>query len=299
MCVYYKDRPEWLQLSIESMLNQTVPPGEILIVEDGVLPQSLETVIRTFTEKYPRVFHIITLETNQGLGAALHAGLAECSNELVARMDSDDISKSDRLEKQLSAFESDPELSIVGSSVDEFIDDPDHVVSRRVLPENHEDIIRFAHRRNPFNHPSIMFKKSDVLLCGNYQPFHLLEDYYLWVRMLSRGKKAKNLPESLLYMRISRDFYKRRGGLQYYISIFHLRTYMYRYGFSNFRDYLFGIVGHFIICMIPNRIRRWAYQNLARKPGNLSEKHIADPSKMTRRRPSVRPEKITDITHRL
>lgn len=280
MCVYYKDRPEWLRSSIESMLDQTLPPDEIVIVKDGRLSEELDSIIRIYVQKYPHVFHIIALETNQGLGNALRSGLAICRNEFIARMDSDDISKPNRLERQVAAFEADPELSIVGSSVDEFIDAPDRIVSRRVLPDEYNDIVKFAYMRNPFNHPSVMFKKSDVLLCGNYIPFYLLEDYYLWVRMLANGKKARNLPESLLLMRVSRDFYKRRGGFRYYTSIFRLRLYMYNCGYSDLPDFIFGIMSHFIICMMPNHMRRWAYQNLARKPSHLPVSHPKTPERI-------------------
>ena len=167
MSVYYKENPEWLRQSIESMLNQTIITNDFVIIKDGKLTNELDDVISEYYEKYPDIFHIIELESNVGLGSALAIGVEECKNELIARMDSDDISIKDRCERQLKKFGEQPELDIVGSSVAEFIDDTDNIQAYRILPETDEEIKEFARRRNPFGHPSVMLRKSKVSSIGS------------------------------------------------------------------------------------------------------------------------------------
>lgn len=160
LSVYRKEKKDYLLSSIKSILNQSSIPNEIVIVEDGPLDEELDNLINTFIKKYPKLFKIVKLEKNVGLGLALNEGLKACSFELVARMDTDDIAKKLRFEKQLQEFESNPQLSIVGTNTDEFISDPANVISRRVVPEKNEDILKFSRRRSPFNHPTVMYKKN-------------------------------------------------------------------------------------------------------------------------------------------
>ena len=215
MSVYYKENPEWLRQSIESMLNQTIITNDFVIIKDGKLTKDLDDVISEYYEKYPDIFHIIELESNVGLGPALAIGVEECKNELIARMDSDDISIKDRCERQLEKFGEQPELDIVGSSVAEFIDDTDNIQAYRILPETDEEIKKFARRRNPFGHPSVMLRKSKTLEAGNYRSYYLIEDYDMWIRMIEHEARCYNFQEILVFMRVSTDFYKRRGGLKY------------------------------------------------------------------------------------
>lgn len=129
MSVYYKEKPEYLSLSIESMLNQTVKPDEFIIVKDGPLTTELDEVINNFVTAYPKTFNIIVNETNLGLGPALAKGIENSKNELIARMDSDDYVVSTRCERQLEKFREDPKLGMVGSYEAEFVDDIDNVIS--------------------------------------------------------------------------------------------------------------------------------------------------------------------------
>ena len=146
MSLYVKEQPEYLRLAIDSMINQTVAPDEIVIVEDGPLNDELYRVIDDYTQQYPDIFNIVVNERNLGLGLALNEGLEVCKNELVARMDTDDISKPERCEKQLRIFEENPDLSIVGAFVDEFYFSPEQIVSVRAVPKKQKDIYDFAKR---------------------------------------------------------------------------------------------------------------------------------------------------------
>ena len=158
MSVYYKENPEWFDKSIECMFEQTIKPSEFILVEDGPLTNELYEVVEKYKKEYPNEFNVIAIEKNVGLGPALKRGVEECSCEYIARMDSDDYCLPERIEKELKIFEQDPEIGIVGTNVSEFMDSIDNVICNVILPEKNEEIIKFSKKRNPFRHPSVMFK---------------------------------------------------------------------------------------------------------------------------------------------
>lgn len=265
MSVYYKEKPEYLREALHSMLSQTVPPSEILLVQDGPLTPELERVLDEEEALNPGVFARVPLERNMGLGNALRIGVEKCRYELIARMDTDDIACPARCEKQLRAFAQDPGLDICGTMIDEFEQSPDKVVSRRVLPCTHEEILAFSKKRNPFNHMTVMFKKSAVLAAGNYQEVNLIEDYYLWVRMLLRGAKSCNLPESLVYARVGAGMMERRGGLSYWKKIAAGRNKIRRTGYIGWGTYLQILAVQFVFCIVPVSLREKLYHTFLRK----------------------------------
>ena len=163
MSLYAKEKAEYFSQSMESILNQTVLPDEIVIVKDGPLTEELEKTLDGFVSANPSLYKTVPLETNRGLGLALAEGMLHCTNELVARMDTDDISRSDRFEKQLAEFEADPELDICGSHIIEFEDSPEHVVCKRTVPLDDADIKKYQKKRDGFNHQAVMFKKEAVI----------------------------------------------------------------------------------------------------------------------------------------
>lgn len=269
MSVYYKENPEWLRQSIESMLNQTIITNDFVIIKDGKLTNELDEVISEYYEKYPDIFHIIELESNVGLGSALAIGVEECKNELIARMDSDDISIKDRCERQLEKFREQPELDVIGSNIAEFIEDINNVQAYRILPQTDEEIKKFARRRNPFGHPSVMLKKSKVLEAGNYRSYYLVEDYDMWVRMIENGANCYNFEEILVFMRISKDFYKRRGGIKYLNSILKFKKEQFNNGFYSKKDFIVSSFAHIVMCLIPNKMRDLLYRRVLRKKQNI------------------------------
>lgn len=269
MSVYYKEKPEWIRQSIESMLNQTIITNDFIIIKDGKLTNELDDVISEYYEKYPDIFHIIELENNVGLGTALAIGVEECKNELIARMDSDDISIKDRCERQLEKFREQPELDVIGSNIAEFIDDINNVQAYRILPQTDEEIKKFARRRNPFGHPSVMLKKSKVLEAGNYRSCYLVEDYDMWVRMIENGANCYNFEEILVFMRISEDFYKRRGGIKYLNSILKFKKEQFNNGFYSKKDFIVSSFAHIVMCLMPNKMRDLLYRKVLRKKPNI------------------------------
>jgi len=264
LSVYYKEKPCFLAASLDSIFSQSLRSKEIVLVKDGILTPELEQIISQYQSTYPEL-KVIPLSQNRGLGEALNEGLKHCSYELVARMDTDDIAKPHRFEKQIEIFRNNPYLNVVGAWIDEFEGTITNVISARKLPEHHEDIISFAKSRCPINHPVVMFKKQSVIDAGGYIHFPLFEDYYLWVRMLLNGAKFYNIQESLLFFRSSPDVYMRRGGFKYAVNEFRLQKKIRQLKFITQYVFLKNISIRFIIRVIPNKLRTLFYKKLLRR----------------------------------
>ena len=270
MSVYSKEKPDYFQQAIMSMLSQTEPPSQFVIVCDGPLTSELEKVLSRFIEDdADNLFEIVRLEHNSGLGQALNAGLQKCSYRYVARMDSDDVSVSDRCERQLREMEA-KGLQLISGSVIEFSGSIDNAISIREVPLESLQILEFAKKRNPFNHPGVMFDKEAVESVGGYQPFYLLEDYYLWIRMLISGCKARNLSTPVVYMRADEGMYVRRGGIKYVKSQLRLLRYMKSVGLITWYELLLMAVIRTISCIVPSWLRKQLYGVFVRTEARVS-----------------------------
>lgn len=263
LSLYYKENSEYLRQSLDSIFNQTLKPDEVVLVEDGPLTTELYNIINEYIKRFP-IIKIVPLARNSGLGNALKEGLKYCTNDIIARMDTDDISKPDRFQKQISFLDKHPEIDVVGAWIDEFINDISNVVSIRKLPETNDEIYDFGKKRNPINHPVVMFRKKAVEAAGGYLPFYLFEDYYLWVRMLLNGSRFYNIQESLLYFRSSHEMFYRRGGIKYaYVECKFYLT-LFRLGYINIAETIINISIRFFTRILPNKVRRWIYKNIIR-----------------------------------
>lgn len=265
MSLYKKERPEYLRLALDSMINQTIMPDEIVLVEDGTLTDELYSVVREYKEKYPKFIHIVINKTNLGLGLALNEGLKACHNELVGRMDTDDISKPDRCEKQLKRFEEKPELAIVGSHIDEFVGSPDNVISQRRVPTSSEEIYEYAKKRAAFNHPAVMYRKSAVLAEGGYADLKRNQDVDLFGRMLFKGYKAGNIDEALLWFRSSDELAARRKSWENTKSYIATIKKFWKMGYSSFTDYAMVAVAQMGMYIMPVKLQNWVYKKFLRK----------------------------------
>lgn len=262
MSLYKKEKPAYLRLAIDSMLNQTVKPDEIVLVEDGPLTEELYTVLDEYGDKLTRVRN----EKNLGLGLALNVGLKVCRNELVARMDTDDISKPERCAEQLRYFEQHPETDIVGGDIAEFIGDKSNTVGTRVVPQTNEEIREYMKKRCALNHMSVMYKKTSVQAAGGYQDWFWNEDYYLWIRMWLNGAVFANTGTVLVDVRVGEEMYQRRGGEKYFKSEKGLQDYMLEHKMINRTTYLENVAKRFIVQkMLPNSVRGWVFRTFARK----------------------------------
>ena len=266
MSIYYKENPEWFRVALDSVINQTLKPNEIVLVEDGKLTEELYQVIDEYKSKYRNLFNIVPLEKNSGLGEALRVGVLNCSNELIARMDTDDIARNDRFEKQVQFLKENPDVDVVGSWISEFENNPDEIISYRQLPTSCEEIYKFGQFRSPVNHMTVIYKKTAVLNAGNYQTFKNIEDYYLWARMLKNGAKFANISECLVNVRAGNAMFKRRANLTYFWnSEFPLHTELYKMHYISFKQYLRNICSKFLLRAIPEWAMAIVYQKFLRK----------------------------------
>lgn len=263
MSVYKKELPENLRESISSMMSQTIPPDDFVLYCDGKLTDELYLEIERLKQKYS-VLNIIYNDVNLGLGKALSVGINYCKNDIVARMDSDDIAKPERMELQLEAFNK-YNADIVSGTIEEFDGDISNVTNIKKVPEKDSEIKEYAKRRNPFNHPCVAFRKQQVYMAGNYQVCPYFEDYWLWIRMLAKGCKGYNIQNSILYMRGGSELYKRRGGINYTACALSFRKMVKRSGYCSIKDYILSCTGHILFGIVPNKIRMFFYSNVLRK----------------------------------
>jgi len=260
MSLYINEKPEYLRLAIDSMLNQTVVPDEIIMVEDGPLTDELYAVLG----EYPMLLRVKN-KINIGLGLALNTGLNECRNELVARMDTDDCSKPDRCEKLLARFAEKPYLAIVGSHIDEFEREPSNVISQRIVPIVSEEIYDFAKKRSAFNHPTVMYSRTAVLSNNGYANLKRNQDIDLFGRMLFGGYKAENIDEALLWFRSSDELAKRRKSWQNTWSYIATIRKFWKMGYSSFADYLMVGIAQTALYLMPIKVQNFVYKKFLRK----------------------------------
>lgn len=262
--VYGKETPENLSLCLDSVFMQTRRADEVVLVMDGPLPKPLLHVAAHYQNNHDEM-KLVELSENHGLGLALNAGLHHCMGDLVARMDSDDICMPNRLAVQIDYMEQHPDCDVLGGWVKEFTGDIAHTTSTRRLPEHHADIVRFGRRRNPMNHPTVMFRREAVERVGGYHNVYLFEDYDLWVRMIIDGAHFHNLPIPLLHFRTSPEFFRRRGGLRYMLSEIRLQQSFQSVGYINRWQMTTNIMMRAIVRLLPTSWRRKFYFSMLRK----------------------------------
>lgn len=264
ICVYEKDDPRHFRFALQSIIDQTVVPDEILIVADGPLNDSLSSVIDDFRSVYPDIIRIVQLETNQGLGAALQTGVIECFHDIVARMDADDVAVSDRFERQLEYLSSNHNVDVVGGYIGEFQDDCEKIDHVRKIPLEADDVESFSRFRCPTNHVTVMFRRESVLKAGNYRSLRSQQDYELWMRMLSQGYTIENIPEVLVLCRAGDDMYTRRGGLDYARIDYIVQRESLQLGAITRIEFIRNLLLRIPLRLIPNKLRGAIYKFILR-----------------------------------
>lgn len=265
MSVYKNDHPQYFKNAVNSIYSsQTVRPEEIILVVDGPVPDILTDAINELVQEIP-ILQILELKQNMGHAIARQTGLEAAKNELIAIMDADDIAVPKRFELQLKIFESNPDISVVGGIINEFIDTPENIVGTRVCPEQDNDIKDYLKSRCPMNLVTVMFRKSDIQAVGGYMNWYCEEDYYLWIRLALAGYKFHNINENLVNVRVGQEMYRRRGGVRYFKSEARLQKYMYTNNLISFLRYLYNVLIRFVVqVMLPNSIRGLVFQKFAR-----------------------------------
>lgn len=216
LSLYYKENPTALAQCFESIwTKQTLQPTEIILVLDGPIGDELNACVQHWQSQIGSVLKVTPLEQNVGLGKALNKGLKHCSHEWIFRMDTDDICKPDRFEKQVKFIESHPDVVLFGGQILEFDQTPSDAAVLKSVPTEHQEIVKFALKRCPFNHMTVAYKKSVIEKLGGYQHHLFMEDYNLWLRVIANGFEVANLPDILLYARVGNGMHARRKGYEY------------------------------------------------------------------------------------
>ena len=245
MAVYFGDRPEWLNQALRSIMNQTLVPQEVILVQDGEINFQLIEIINKYKKKI-NLKHLI-LDNNSGLSKALNYGLKKTKFELIARVDSDDINVKNRFEIQYDYMSKNLDVAALGTWISEFKDDPSAEKTVRKVPLRMDEIVQFSKTRSPMNHPSIMFRKKDILDVGCYdENLRNRQDHDLWVRLIQNNKKIVNISEILVNVRVSNDFYKRRSGLKHFIIDYKLTKSFLKIGFINRYEFIYIVLLKFI-----------------------------------------------------
>lgn len=280
MSVYAKEKPEYFKEALESVINQTMSPDEILVIKDGPLTVELEAVIADVQELLEEKRHMLEADGDMGktiprlrthqfgenaqLGRALKKGVELCEHELIARMDTDDIACPDRFEKQYAYMLEHPQTAAVGGYIEEFCEETGFL-NVKTMPVGYEDLERYARFRNPLNHMTVMLRKEAILKAGNYRHYPLLEDYDLWSRVLAEGYHIDNLSEILVRARVGKELYGRRGGLDYCKRYLGLRKEQKKLGLTTSFEWLVACVLTIAVTVIPSWARKQVYQKILRK----------------------------------
>lgn len=261
--VYEKEKPYNLRKSLLSSYRQTIRPTEIVLVCDGELTQELYDEIEQIKSEIP-ILKVYQLSSNVGSGPASCFGVKKCNTDLIARMDSDDYSEETRFEKQIKAFEENPNLIMVGTNI---LEKNTEFTAFKTVPEKTEEIREYSKFRNPFNNPSSMMKKEYILKVGNYRKFRYLEDYDLTMRLIHDNptKDFLNIQEPLVIMQTNNSSYLRRGGLLYVKTEFSLQTDFYKRGYISKVELCRNIFIRNIVRVMPNSMRKLIYKKKMRE----------------------------------
>ena len=266
MSVYKGENTEYFRASMDSLCNQTYPADQIVLVCDGPLNASHDKLIEEYQEKLGDVLYVVRLPENKGTAYCANEGLKSCRNEYIMKMDSDDVCSENRAEKQMSYLTDKPYIDILGSYIEEFKSADNTAIGVRQTPVTHEEIMKFARRRAPFNNQTLVYKKEYAEKIGGYSNELIrCEDYDFMVRMLMAGAKSANIPEVLVRYRVDKYNLKRRRNWKNTKSFFAVRKKIYKMGFSGFWDYILPCAGQLLLFLTPSCITGVIYKIILRK----------------------------------
>lgn len=267
------------------MQDQILRPDEVVLVRDGPVSAPMAGCLDELVEGSPVPVSLVALERNGGLGPALDAGLAVSAHDIVARMDADDVAMPHRFSVQIPLLESGAD--IVGSGLVEFDKDPTDVLGRRTPPTDPAEILRYARMHDPFNHPTVVYRRQSVRAAGGYGDLPLMEDYWLFARMLANGARAVNVAEPLVYYRVGSGAYKRRGGMALLRSELMLQRRLHAEGFTTRGQYVRNVAvrGGYRLC--PTWLRRAVYRKVVANYGERRERAGAEATRASTIGPEV------------
>lgn len=262
--VYFGESGGNLSKALASIVEQTLQPTEIVLVKDGPLKPEVELIISEYISRYS-FFKVVTLQKNLGLGEALRAGLDACSFEIVARMDSDDISCKNRFELQVPYLNSHTEISVLGANIEEFEVVPGDIGRVKRVPYSFKRIKSYSKCRCPVNHPTAVFRKTAIISAGSYRDMSFFEDYYLWVRVINKGFIIENIPVNVLYFRVSKKMMERRHGMKYFRKELRFFNALKNESLISFSRYILLIISRLPFRLLPKKISFGFYHHFLRQ----------------------------------
>ncbi len=276
MSVYEHETPENLNSSLDSMLLQSYPPDEVVLVCDGKLTCELNIIAKSFESEFRPYFRIIRIDEHVGAAAALNEGIKACTCPYIVRMDSDDVSFPERCRRQMELFAAKPHLDMVGTFAEVYDIDKGETVGVKRMPTKHKEIKKYARRRNPFCRQALAFRREKAVEVGGYAELEECEDYEFVARMLANGAKARNIPEVLVRYRISEKDYKKRKSLRSTKNFIRVRKMIHKSGFSSFADVVIPSAMQLMLCLLPWRFTRRFYTRM-RSGGEEYLENLTEP----------------------
>lgn len=263
MSVYAGEKPEFLRESIESMLSQTYPTDDFVLVCDGALTPELDETVSYYEENY-ECFHPVRVEKNEGTGYCANVGISACKHEYIVKMDSDDIALPQRCEISLYAMAKHPEIDMLGAFIEEFDSGSGEAIAVKKTPLSHKEIKKYSRRRNPFNNQTLVYKRSKALGCGGYPQRTRCEDYDFVVKMLSSGARGRNIGRVLVRYRVTEGNYARRRNWANTKAFIAVRWRIFRSGYSRFTDFIIPCAMQLVIFVLPSSLTGKIYKRFLR-----------------------------------
>jgi len=263
MSVYAGEKPEFLRESIESMLNQTYPTDDLVLVCDGALTPELDEIVSRYEENYD-CFHPVRIEKNEGTGYCANVGISACKHEYIVKMDSDDIALPQRCEMSLYTLAKHPEIDMLGAYIEEFDSDSGEFIAVKKTPLSHKEIKKYSRRRNPFNNQTLVYKRSKAQSCGGYPRRTRCEDYEFVVRMLSSGVRGRNIGKVLVKYRVTKGNYARRKNWANTKAFIEVRWRIFRSGYSRLSDLIIPCAMQLMIFVLPSSLTGKIYKRFLR-----------------------------------
>lgn len=264
MSIYKNDKVSEVRVAIDSLLNQTLLPNQIVIMEDGKVSKKLDDLLESYV-KNNKIIEIYKRDKNLGLGLTLNEGLNYCKFDYVARMDSDDYCYPNRFEREIDYILNHPEVDVVGCNIEEYDEKLKNKLAMRVVPEHDNEIKKYMKKRNGINHMTVIYRKDSVLKAGSYEDCLYFEDYYLWCKMIKNGCYFYNFQEPLMKVRAGFDMTKRRGGFSYNKCILNFENKIYKIGIINRFEYMCNLIVRISVANIPNFLRAILYKKKLRR----------------------------------
>lgn len=259
MSICYKETKQYLMQSLESIINQTVKPKEIVIIKDGNILEEVETTLNRYQNKFSELIKIYELTNSEGLGRALKYGVEQCKCKYIARMDSDDIAPLYRIEEQIKILKKNPEIDLLGGYIEEYDENMEEKISIRKVPLTNEEIRKAVKVQSPFNHGTIIAKKETILNVGNYNNIGF-EDYDLWARMIVNNCNMKNMDMILSMNRTGKPMYRRRSGIKYIKKIIQIENQLFKYKLINIFEYLYNVSVRTLVAISPTNFKKYLYR---------------------------------------